>query len=314
MRRRQRGGPSAGAEPRSEGPGEHELDVNRRYFLAHVEACGDGRPVRVLDFGCGDGELVEVLRANGHDAFGADIFYAGADFDHPRLERYLDEGVIRVIGSDGHLPFPDGWFDLIVSDQVLEHVEDLAAVVSELARVLRPDGTMYHHFPTLETWRDGHSGVPFAHRLRPGPGRTAYLHAMRSVGFGSFKRGATRRQWVRRKVAFLDDHCHYRHLSTIASAFEPDFRVAHQEIEYCRFRAGHRQPLAWLLDRAWLARPEAWIFRRLAFTALAVHPLECTPSRGGDPATAISEAPGSRAASVSAVPATSSPIARTATR
>ena len=85
------------------------------------------------------------------------------------------------------LPFETGSFDMVVTNQVLEHVEDLGGAFGELARVLRPDGTLIALFPSREVWREGHIGISFAHRLRRTRMRHAYVLAMRSVGFGSFK-------------------------------------------------------------------------------------------------------------------------------
>src|SRR5581483_859007 len=47
-----------------------------------------------------------------------------------------------VNGDAVHLPFPDGAFDRIIAAEVLEHIPPDAAAMSELARVLRPGGTM----------------------------------------------------------------------------------------------------------------------------------------------------------------------------
>jgi SAM-dependent methyltransferase len=71
------------------------------------------RGARVLDFGCGDGEGVDAYLAIGCDAWGCDIELA-LDTD-PRL---------KLIEHPYRLPFEDGSFDFVFSEQVFEHVRD----------------------------------------------------------------------------------------------------------------------------------------------------------------------------------------------
>lgn len=52
-----------------------------------------------------------------------------------------DDKVVVVVGTAAHLPVRSGAFDLVYGRQVLHHIEDLAGVMSECHRVLRPGGT-----------------------------------------------------------------------------------------------------------------------------------------------------------------------------
>jgi SAM-dependent methyltransferase len=91
-----------------------------------------------LDAGCGDGRYLAALDAE------LPARVAGVDIS----ERILDTARARVPRADlrqanlESLPFPDGEFDLVLSSQVIEHVVDAPAALQELARVLRPDGTL----------------------------------------------------------------------------------------------------------------------------------------------------------------------------
>ena len=156
-------------------------DVNARYFLWYVGAAAAARPqLKVLDFGCGSGEVVGALRAAGVDAYGAETFYGGGDYAGVFESSLFRDGHLCAIGDGGRVPFDDAAFDLVLSNQVLEHVEDLEQVTAEIHRLLRPGGIAYHHFPSREVVREGHLGIPLlALPAFAGPAQRAF----RRLGF-----------------------------------------------------------------------------------------------------------------------------------
>lgn len=83
----------------------------------------DGR--HVLDLGCGRSK------------------YPGS----VGLDHFPLPGVDVVANLDKALPFQDGEFDAVFSNQVLEHIRDLVALVREVHRVLRPGGVFLAHVP-----------------------------------------------------------------------------------------------------------------------------------------------------------------------
>jgi SAM-dependent methyltransferase len=248
-------------------------DVNRRWFVHYVSeqiaARGD---LRVLDFGCGAGTVVRLLRERGIDAWGADIFYAGADWDDPALRELIDAGTIRRIGADGRIPFGDGTFDLVISDQVLEHVEDLPGTLREIDRVLKSGGISYHHFPTRDGLREGHIGIPLAHRFKPGRLRFAWTLTLRRAGLGVHK--AERpdpADWTRWKLEWIDRFCFYRSNAEIETLLGRDHTIVHREVSYCRFRAAPRPGLRRVLAVDAIAPIVRRTFQRLGFTAVELH-------------------------------------------
>jgi len=99
------------------------------------EAAPDLAQARVLDNGSGIGAYVEWLRPLAHEVW-------GLDFEAERVrEAALRLGPDRLlVGAGEALPFPDASFDLVLSNEVIEHVRDDRLAVAEMARVLRPGG------------------------------------------------------------------------------------------------------------------------------------------------------------------------------
>ena len=128
-----------------------------------------GKETTILDFGCGSGTYVYWLRRMGFKAFGVDI---GDDYkwcvNRLTKERILSNGweAFRLIetgyGIQYRIPFPDGTFDFVFSDQVFEHVRNYEDAVSEIFRVLKPGGLSLHIFPSRYRIIEGHTYVPFA--------------------------------------------------------------------------------------------------------------------------------------------------------
>jgi len=255
---------------------ETELDqvgVNRRWFVHYVLRRAEGSErLRVLDFGCGAGVVVALLRERGIDAHGADVFYGGADWRDARLQRLLGEGVIRRIGDDGRLPFDDGSFDLVISDQVFEHIERLEAAVAEIDRVLGSRGVSYHHFPTRDGLREGHMGIPLAHRVPAGRLRFAWTYGLRRAGLGKHKdERPDPAEWARWKLDWIDRYCFYRSNAEIARLLGREHTLVHHEVDYCRFRAEGRPALRRLLGVRALEPLLRRTFQRLGFTAVELH-------------------------------------------
>lgn len=105
---------------------------------------------RLLDVGCGDKPHADVLAPHISA-------HVGVEFT-PTFEGSVSARSVRadVVYSGDRLPFRDGEFDTVLSNQVLEHVTDPHALFAEMIRVLRPGGR------TIVT-------VPFSFRIHSAP-------------------------------------------------------------------------------------------------------------------------------------------------
>ena len=243
-----------------------EADVNRLYFVHYVRAV-TAPGARVLDYGCGAGITVRLLREAGFDASGVEIRWPGAE-ERDFGGAGVPPGMLRLYEEGGRLPFEDDTFDVVVSDQVFEHVVPFEAAVREIERVLKPGGVSYHHFPSRRVLREGHIGIPLAHRLPPGRARLRYATALRRLGLGIYKDDRPARRWAEEKLEWVDRWTVYRPMREIRAIFGRNATLRGREIEYCRFRAGDRRLLRALLDGPRLRRPAEAVFRRLAFEAI----------------------------------------------
>lgn len=214
-----------------------KLDRNNRYLFERMKR--ENRPgFRALDHGCGNGGLVFAAREAGIDAYGAETFYDGARPEDLELIRKHDpeSTFVRSI-TDGKLAFPDGFFDLIVANQVFEHIHDLDAVARELRRVLKPGGSILSIFPIRSVVREPHLWVPFIHRMPKGRFRRAYYRLTRtfskrarSIDWGTGPAAIDKAFW------FMDTHTCYRDIRQIREIFAPLFAIQFIEPNWLAFR------------------------------------------------------------------------------
>lgn len=99
---------------------------------------------RVLDFGCGTGDLAAWLAHDGYVVTACD-FSVEMMLQLPRNGPRLTTAVLDVNWSQ--LPFKTALYDAVIASSVLEYVADVDAVLAEFARVLRPGGVLLATVP-----------------------------------------------------------------------------------------------------------------------------------------------------------------------
>ena len=88
---------------------------------------------RILDLGCGDGQLTQRIAANGATV-------VGADTSPEMVEAARSRGIVVMEASAEALPFSDHAFDAVFSNATLHWVRDQDAMLAEVRRVLKPGG------------------------------------------------------------------------------------------------------------------------------------------------------------------------------
>lgn len=106
---------------------DRRLEMVRRYVPLEG--------ARVLDIGCGIGTYVRRFRAFSEDVYGVDV-------EADRVaEASLELPNIQVAAGEA-LPYADGFFDVVFSNEVIEHVADDRQTIREAVRVTRPGGSI----------------------------------------------------------------------------------------------------------------------------------------------------------------------------
>jgi len=124
-----------------------------------VVIAGLGLPegARILDAGCGSGRnMVELAR------YGS---VTGIELSETSVALARERGAGEVVaGSVLEMPFPDQSFDLVVSLDVIEHLDDDLSALRELRRTVAPGGSLLVTVPAYQWLWSGHDEINHHHR------------------------------------------------------------------------------------------------------------------------------------------------------
>lgn len=134
------------------------MGQNRRWRTAAVGHVTESNPRLVLDVACGPARVSRAL------AEGTSAHVIGLDLNETMLrqgltsvaEAGLDDRISVTLGRGEQLPFPDASFDALTFTYLLRYVTDPAATLRELARVVKPGGSiasLEFAVPTAPWWR-----------------------------------------------------------------------------------------------------------------------------------------------------------------
>ncbi|MEW6351239.1 MAG: class I SAM-dependent methyltransferase [Thermodesulfobacteriota bacterium] len=139
-----------GQEP---APAEQELDTAKQrlkfanlVYLAGAlreECLRRGKGLRVLDVGCGPGNLAHFSGLDSCRWFGLDLWehQLRQAAEKGRYEQLFQVNLVRG------LPFRSEWFDLVVCNEVLMYLPNATEILHEFNRILRPEGKVFVYNP-----------------------------------------------------------------------------------------------------------------------------------------------------------------------
>jgi ubiquinone/menaquinone biosynthesis C-methylase UbiE len=162
--------PRVGGRESSEAYSLWEYRVGKGILASYADRLGDLAGKRVLDVGCGlGGKTVAYAEAKAR--------VTGVDLSERNIaqcavfarERGVDAAF--AAGDAAHLPFAGGTFDAVIANDSLEHFADPEAALRELARVLRPGGSIFLFFTPWKSPLGSHLydyvRTPWCHLIYP---------------------------------------------------------------------------------------------------------------------------------------------------
>ena len=145
--------------------------------LAKVQGDRAAAEITILDHGCGGGITLLYLLAQGYTGiYGIDVGDPRPMWNPLLSEVFAIDEPRFLVYDGGVLPLADEQFDLIFSQQVVEHVRDefIDTYYAEEGRVLKPGGMVFHEVPHRLYPYDSHTRTWFIHMFPHGIRRQLY--------------------------------------------------------------------------------------------------------------------------------------------
>jgi len=118
----------------------HLANIATFFNKAILEIANFNTSIKLLDFGCGAGQLIEDLQQYGYDAYGTDLYINQENLT-------INDRLKKIQLNPYQLQFDSNYFDIVISTSVLEHAQNTQECFHEIHRILKPGGYAMHMFP-----------------------------------------------------------------------------------------------------------------------------------------------------------------------
>lgn len=150
-----------------------------KYIIPFIEQKFPIKPRhRVLEIGCGEAGVLSPFLKRGCIAVGVELDAPRLIMANEMLEDYVKLGKLSFVAKDIYQVNPEkefnGYFDIIILKDVIEHIHDQPKLIAEMKRFLNPNGCIFFGFPPWQMPFGGHqqmnsnkwlSKLPYYHLL-----------------------------------------------------------------------------------------------------------------------------------------------------
>ena len=145
-------------------------EIINKKFLKIIEKLNyekeNKKNLKILDWGCGRGDLVKFLNNQGYDCYGLEVENSKKITKQLALnENSFPKNKISFIKHDNATEFMSNTFDVVITNQVLEHMSNKIEFINELKRILKTGGFSYNILPAKFRFVEVHIKMPFVHWL-----------------------------------------------------------------------------------------------------------------------------------------------------
>ena len=121
------------------------------------------KDMAVLEIGCGEAGVLKAFTDMGYKCTGIELEENRLEFAREFMKSELENGAVQFLNKDIYHVIPESdlgtHFDLIILNDVIEHIPDQARFMPQLERFLKPGGKVFFAFPPWQMPYGGHQQV-----------------------------------------------------------------------------------------------------------------------------------------------------------
>jgi len=124
-----------------------ESDFHQRRFKYTnklIKQYAPNKKLKILDLGCGEGHLTGVISQNqDHEVYGLDYSISAIEYANKNFT-----GIDFVVADAYQPPYEDNYFDVVICNNIWEHVPDPLSLLNQITRVINPGGLLIISTPS----------------------------------------------------------------------------------------------------------------------------------------------------------------------